>query len=223
MSNIQPQTAGTSAVLLNAALSQTLLPASASPLEKRLAVTGSAIVNVPTPIRTIWQPATCPAPFLPYLAWAVSVDRWDPNWPESVKRKVIHESFFLHKHKGTIASLRKAVEPFGYLIKITEWWESGKTPGTFELEVGVLDSGITEETYLELTRMISDTRPVSRHLTGLKISAETRGTCYLPAATVDGETVSVYPFSPELVSTSQNVYSANATHHIEFIHLHPLN
>ncbi|MBG8794166.1 phage tail protein I [Salmonella enterica subsp. enterica] len=32
----------------------------------------------------MWNPATCPIRFLPYLAWAFSVDRWDESWTESV-------------------------------------------------------------------------------------------------------------------------------------------
>lgn len=34
----------------------------------------------------------------------------------------------------------------------------------FRLDIGVHDQGITEETYLELERLISDAKPCSRHL-----------------------------------------------------------
>lgn len=41
--------------------------------------------------------------------------------------------------------------------------------GTFRLDIGVLESGITEEMYLEMERLIADAKPASRHLIGLNI------------------------------------------------------
>ncbi|MCV4725358.1 phage tail protein I, partial [Escherichia coli] len=91
-----------------------------------------------------------PVHLLPYLAWAFSVDRWDRNWPEETKRQVIRDAWLIHRHKGTISALRRAIEPLGYLIRVSEWWEFGGEPGTFTVEVGTLDSGVTEEMYLEM-------------------------------------------------------------------------
>ncbi|WP_232695865.1 phage tail protein I [Yersinia kristensenii] len=68
------------------------------------------ITRVPVPLRTLWDPWQCPVTLLPYLAWALSVDRWDFNWSEATKRHVIASSFFIHQHKGTISALRRAVD-----------------------------------------------------------------------------------------------------------------
>lgn len=68
-----------------------LLPPGSSPLERRLAQTCSGISDLQVPLRDLWNPATCPVSFLPYLAWAFSVDRWDESWAENVKRRC-----FLH-------------------------------------------------------------------------------------------------------------------------------
>ena len=100
-------------------------------------------------------------------AW--SVDRWDAGWPEATKRSVVAASEYVHRHKGTIGCCG-AVEPLGYLIRIIEWWKTGEAPGTFRLDVGVLDSGITQEMYNELERLIADAKPCSRHLIGLSIN-----------------------------------------------------
>lgn len=80
-----------------------------------------------------------PVHLLPYLAWAFSVDRWDRNWPEETKRQVIRDAWLIHRHKGTISALRRAVEPLGYLIEVKEWWQLNEEPGTFRIVVGVLD------------------------------------------------------------------------------------
>lgn len=139
-----------------------LLPPGSTPLERRLAQTCSGISDLQVPLRDLWNPATCPVSFLPYLAWAFSVDRWDEGWTESVKRQVVKDAFYIHQHKGTTSAVRRVVEPFGFLIRIIEWWQTGETPGTFRLDIGVQDQGITEDTYLELERLISDAKPCTR-------------------------------------------------------------
>ncbi len=65
-----------------------LLPVGSSPLEVAAAAL-SEIQRVPVPLRTLWNwRACCPVNLLPYLAWALSVDRWDEKWPEATKRSV---------------------------------------------------------------------------------------------------------------------------------------
>lgn len=147
------------------------------------------------PLRDLWSPDRCPLPLLPYLAWALSVDRWDQAWTEKTKRSVIKASFFVHKRKGTINAVRRVVEPLGYLIEVLEWWQTVPmgTPGTFALKVGVLDTGITEEMYQELERLIDDAKPVSRHLTGLAISLESKGDLNIGVALYEGDEIDVYP------------------------------
>jgi phage tail P2-like protein len=172
-----------------------LLPPNAKQLERLAAEALAQIDRVPVPIRDLLNPDRCPVQLLPYLAWAFSVDRWDSTWSESTKRQVIKGSYFIHSRKGTIGALRRVVEPLGYLIDVLEWWQTAPTgtPGTFALKVGVLDTGITEEMYQELERLIDDAKPVSRHLTGLAISLESSGGFYLAAAVHEGDEIDVYP------------------------------
>lgn len=173
-----------------------LLPPGAYTLEVAAARACAEIARVPMPLRQIWNPETCPVHLLPYLAWGFSVDRWDEAWPENVKRQVIRDAFFIHRHKGTIGALRRVVEPFGYLIRIIEWWQSGGVPGTFRLDIGVQNTGITEETFYELERLIADAKPVSRHLLGLNIHLDTQGAAYAAACVYGGDTLTVYPYFP---------------------------
>ena len=173
----------------------TLLPGNATPLERLAAEALAQIQRTPIPLRQLCNPDTCPTPLLPYLAWAFSVDRWDSRWPESAKRSAIRSAHFVHSRKGTIGALRRVVEPLGFLIEVREWWEEtpSTTPGTFKLTVGVLDSGITEEMYRELTWLIDDAKPLSRHLTGLAISLETSGLIHVGACLSEGDQTDVYP------------------------------
>lgn len=172
---------------------RSLLPLNSTPLERGIEATFAETTLIP--LRTLYNPDTCPVHLLPHLAWAWSVDRWDPAWPEPVKRAAIKASFYIHKHKGTIGALRRVVEPLGYLIEVLEWWQTlpEGVPGTFALKVGVLDTGITEEMYLELERLIDDAKPVSRQLTGLAISLETQGDLNIAACLYEGDEIDVYP------------------------------
>lgn len=181
-----------------------LLPPNATQVERNIATAGAAIERIPLPIRDLGDAAKCPANVLPFLAWERSVDRWDPNWPEGTKRAVISASFFVHQRKGTVGAIRRAIEPLGYLIRVVPWYDmQPEGPrGTFHLDVGVMDTGITEEMYAELERLIDDAKPLSRHLTGLAISMESRGTVYHSAAVLLGDELTVYPYTPEQIVVS---------------------
>lgn len=174
----------------------TILPPNSTALERNLAATGAQVENndVSVIVR-VTRADDAPAAFLPYLAWEVSVDRWSDDWSEETKRKVIRESFWVHKRKGTIGSLRRVVEPFGYLLKVVEWFQEVPPGprGTFRLDIGVTDKGITEDVYAELERLIADTKPLSRHMLGLNVTAMVRGTVYIGVASYTGETTTVYP------------------------------
>ncbi len=196
-------------------MSDRLLPSGSSSLEVAAAEACAKIETLPVPLRRLWSVQDCPAELLPYLAWAWSVDRWDSGWSESTKRAVVAASEYVHRHKGTIGSIRRVVEPLGYLIRIIEWWKTGDVPGTFRLDVGVLDTGITEEMYNELERLIADARPCSRHLIGLSINLDSTGGLPTTAACYSGDELTVYPYTPEIITAGGSGYTGAAVHLID--------
>lgn len=187
-----------------------LLPANSTALERAAAEALAEIKVQPSRLRNLWNPDTCPASLLPYLAWSLSVDRWDTAWSEETKRNVVRSAFFVHQRKGTIAALRRVVEPLGYLFQVEEWWQHTppKTPGTFALRIGVLETGITDEMYHELTRLVDDAKPVSRHIDGLDLMGETRGVCHIAVSSHDGDETTVYPYNPLETRNEGNLYIA---------------
>ncbi|AGR58528.1 Phage tail fiber [Salmonella bongori N268-08] len=98
----------------------------------------------------------------------------------------------IHQKKGTIRALRNVVEPFGYLIRVVEWWQENGTPGTFRLEIGASEDGIDADTYYEMERLIADARPVSRHLVGLNIILEATGEMFTGGASYTGDIITSY-------------------------------
>ncbi|HHL3384896.1 phage tail protein I [Klebsiella pneumoniae] len=174
-------------------MSNSLLPPGSSALERRLAQACSGISDLNVPLRDLWNPWKCPAKFLPYLAWAFSVDRWEETWTETAKRQAVSDAFWIHQRKGTVAAVKRVIEGLGYSMTLEEWWEVADPAGTFRLEIDLNEIGITEPMIYELERIIGDAKPVSRHISQLTLSANITGLVITGAASVDGEVINVYP------------------------------
>lgn len=200
-----------------------LLPSNSTPLERQAAQALAQIQRVPIPLRTLYNPDLCPLPLLPYLAWAFSVDRWDSKWTEAAKRAAIRSAYYIHSRKGTIGSLRRVVEPLGYLIEIIEWWQTVPVGprATFKLKVGVLDTGITEEMYQELTWLIDDAKPLTRHLTGLAISLETTGSVHIGACVTEGDEIDIYPPTQRDIEVTGYIRQGGREHQIDTMDIYP--
>ncbi len=192
-----------------------LLPLNSTLLER--AVEAASLDAADTPLRTLYNPDTCPPHLLHQLALAWSVDRWDEAWPEAVKRAVIRGSFDVHARKGTVGALRRVVEPFGYLIEIVEWFKAvpPAPPGTFSLKIGVSDNGISEETYQQLTDLIDDARPVSRHMTGLAIALDSKGLLRVGIGLSEGDAIDIYPPTSRVIEVRGNHGFIGRDHQIE--------
>jgi len=170
-----------------------LLPPGSSQLERRAAEACAGISDLNVPLRDLWNPACCPVKFLPYLAWAFSVDRWDEKWTAAEKRKAVTDAFYIHRRKGTVAAIRRVIDAMGFSMSIAEWWEVADPRGTFRLTIDVNDVGITDEIVRELERLIGDARPVSRHIAQLNIATAVSGFIYSAVTVHDGDIVTVYP------------------------------
>ncbi|MGN5909729.1 phage tail protein I [Klebsiella quasipneumoniae] len=189
-------------------MNNSLMATGSSLLEQRAAAACASISDLSVPLRDLWNPWKCPAGFLPYLAWAFSVDSWDESWSDQEKRTAVSESFWLHQRKGTIAAIRHIVEKMGYSMSIEEWWDVADPAGTFRLEVDVGDIGITPRMLDELNRLIDVTKPVSRHLAQLNISTKVLGDIHVGSTLCSGDIISIYPadFEPEENSGGGWVY-----------------
>jgi phage tail P2-like protein len=110
-----------------------LLPPNASAQERALSEAMARLAAVPVPMRDLWNPDTCPAHLLPWLAWALSVDHWDAIWPEERKRAVIKASVEVHRFKGTPAAVERHLEALGFNAVVQEWPEYDGDPYKFKV------------------------------------------------------------------------------------------
>lgn len=170
-----------------------LLPPSSSAWLRSAEAGTARLSGITVAIRTLWTPTSCPVDLLPYLAWALSVDRWDKSWPAEKKITSIQQSYWIHRRKGTRAAVRRVIEGMGFSATFAEWFDVGDEPGTFRLEVDVKEVGINLKSLDELSRLISDSKPVSRHITQLILAVEVQGAAFIGVGLCDGEDIEIYP------------------------------
>lgn len=111
---------------------ETLLPPNSTAAERALATVAARISDVPVPVGDLWSPERCPPALLPWLAWALSVDEWDPLWTDERKRASIAAAVMIHRHKGTLWSMKRALAVAGLGdAEITEQYSAWNYDGSF--------------------------------------------------------------------------------------------
>lgn len=152
-------------------MADSLLPPNATAEERSLETATARIGDVPVPIDTLWNPAACPVSHLPWLAWALSVDTWNPDWPEATKRRVIAASVEIHRKKGTVGAVKGALAALGAPPEVVEWWQvvPETEPGTFVLTTWANDAdpALTFDPayFADALAMIDDAKRHSQHPT----------------------------------------------------------
>jgi phage tail P2-like protein len=150
---------------------KSLLPPSAHPhLRSIEEVMEGGKLGMHDPIEMLWDVDNCPEELLPWLAWAFSVDVWDGDAPEAIKRDVIRNSLQVHKNKGTKASVLQALDAIGVPAVIVEWFEDQSAPYTFKIRVDLAQliangSQLSLALIAEVERVVNATKPISRHHT----------------------------------------------------------
>ncbi|MBO6553260.1 MAG: phage tail protein I [Roseitalea sp.] len=170
------------------------LPANQTALENVFAKMADRVIGFENPTRPLFDPWLCPAEFLPYLAWANSVDIWDDEWPEVEKRREIEAAAKIHRLKGTVAALRTALDRLGAHHEIVEWFQTAPPgiAGTFRVfvDVGDADSLSLRE---EAAVRIRAAKPKSRSH-GLKVGRLSDGPLGVVAACQTASTIVSEPY-----------------------------
>jgi len=147
-----------------------ILPPNSTPLERAFdQVEEERLGSLPLPVGDVWNPQTCPAPLLPWLAWGISIDIWDTNWTEPEKRAAIADAIAAQRRKGTRASLRTVLDRFDPLIEIVEWFEDrvNLDPHTFRLELPLSIESAVEYDAALITSLLADiakVKPLRSHM-----------------------------------------------------------
>lgn len=167
-----------------------LLPNNATPQEVALDLTTARIGNVDVPIRTLWDPESCPADILPWLAWAFSVDKWDATWTEAQKRAIVAGAIFVHKRKGTPAAVKEIVNAIFGGGDIVEAWQDVDL-SAHEFKIVTTGTFTADEQFAELIDLVDGAKPVRSHLVAVQILRASTRRLYFGTATRAGAFIGV--------------------------------
>ena len=173
-----------------------LLPPNSTSFEKKIIQTTSKLTDLNADLSSLIRVDDAPSDFLSILAWQFSVDRWQDDWSDDVKRAQIKNSIKVHTYKGTNFALRSIVESFGYSLTVHEWWQETpmNVPGTFQITVETNGKALTEKGYKTLVELLHDAKPLTRELKGIEINViNVEGETNVAAAMYCGEDITIYP------------------------------
>ncbi|MGY6352787.1 phage tail protein I [Vibrio parahaemolyticus] len=154
---------------------KSLLPGNLSQLERDLAGALSRISEIEIPISTLWDPDKCPVELLPYLAWALRVDRWQSDWPEARKREVIKQSVDINRTRGTRGAVERVLKAIrGDDVKLSEWFEDKQNlaKGTFRVDVKSTSQPIDITELQQLVPSIHQAKNTRSHLVGITVTSQ---------------------------------------------------
>jgi len=189
----------------------TLLPPNATTVERALAHSLARLSALDPGCRQMWDPALCPPAHLPWLAWALSVDRWDSDWTDAQKRAACATSYRVHRHKGTVGAMRTALGALGYSIQVTEWHqESPPAPAyTFGLTAdlpGAIDAALWDD----IEAVATATKNVRSHMRYIRLRTTAHGRMYVGGTTLTAERARVDPYSLSLLRADGRIVAGGA-------------
>lgn len=175
-----------------------LLPPSVTRLEHLAAATLASNLT-PELITSTRFADTCPAPLLPWLAWARSVDWWELAESEDQQRVLIKASYRLHQRKGTPWAIKEALNVLGFGDStIIERATGRRYDGTLSYNGNephgdptrwavyrvILTRPVTTEQANRIKRLLAEMAPARCHLSALDYTSAP--VTYNGAATYNG-------------------------------------
>lgn len=153
-----------------------LLPPNATVLERNLAAANSVLGDLPTPLRDLVRPDVCPSNLLPWLAQSLSVDSWDVDWSEIQKRETIKASVGVHRVKGTIGAVRRALASLGIGAQLQEWFNQipAGAPYTYQLLLNISQVGVDQSALAKMMEVVVASKNLRSHLSAIRINVTSR-------------------------------------------------
>lgn len=186
-----------------------LLPHNATLQELALDDTVERIGQIGPNVREVWSPDNCPSALLPWLAWAFSVDQWDPDWADAQKRATIRAAISVQRTKGTVGAVKVGLSALNLRARVLEWHRQ-QVPGaeyTYKLLVDAnFDAPVNSIEQIENAIEIVDrTKSLRSHLDEIEISSVTDAGPFVAAASVMGNELVVNYGGGNLIFSDNNI------------------
>ncbi|USZ80543.1 tail protein [Serratia phage MQ-4] len=192
-----------------------LLPPNATPAERALSEAMGRVGDVPVIVKQVWNPDTCPADVLPWLAWAFSVDTWSPAWTEQQKRNSIKTAVASQRIKGTLGAVESQLEALGINIVVQEWFqqEPKGDPYTFKLIISTSQEPVTLEIMRNIIDIVNTNKNLRSHLSETSVTASSKSEVFTAAISGIGNEINVTNYVG--IDTAMNDF--NAVNNVLFI------
>lgn len=121
-----------------------------------------------------------PEPVLDELAWALSIEWWDPAAPIEAKRAIVRQSDLVHAKKGTPAAVESVIAAYFDEGRVQEWFEYGGQPHHYRILTP--SAGLVHQNLGKFLKLLSKVVRRSSKLDTVTVSLEQRGSLYSGAA-----------------------------------------
>ncbi len=187
-----------------------LLPPNSTATERALAEAMASLGELPVPVRDVWSAETIPARYLPWLAWAYSVDEWDTAWQEDQKRATVKQALAVQRQKGTIGAVRDALGALGIYVQVREWFQLSPPgdPFTFELYVEASQTPVNLEGIRAVEGVVAATKNLRSHLAQIRLRARCESRVHVGAVLCIGQALTLNNY----VTEADRLLMASAEH-----------
>lgn len=128
------------------------------------------------------------------LAWGLHVDGYDALADDDEKRRLILNSFLIHKYKGTAFAVRKIVESvFGSAGTIEEWFQYSGNPYHFRMDIFCESRGVTVADQLRAMQLVEAGKNLRSVLDGIRLILAQGVTEKVAVVGTWGSLIEVYP------------------------------
>lgn len=170
-----------------------LLPPATTAFERALEAVTARAGGFALPLGSLTNPATCPPQVLPFLAWALSVDSWNPDWDLTTKRAVVGAAIDVQGRKGTPAAVLMGLRALGLNPSLEEWFDYGGSPYRFRLDIDTAETDLSVRALAVVDATIDALKNLRSRLELLRLRRTRRAAMRVGTAGVSHERVSVLP------------------------------
>jgi phage tail P2-like protein len=168
-----------------------LLPPNATPLETALAAQADRINQIAVTFVAMHHIDTCPAPYLPWLAWANRVDFWQADWTDQQKRAAIAESKTFNQARGTSHALTYALAHVTANAQLVAWHQLQPKGMPFTFTVQLPPEQLYAIDELQTIHTAIDSAKSARDVYGVQARVRAAGSFFVAGATREGQRVSL--------------------------------
>lgn len=126
---------------------------------------------------------------LDILAYDFKVDWWDYEYTLDEKRKMLKDSWNVHRHLGTKSAVETAISAIYPDTQVQEWFEYAGDPYCFKLLIDATYEHVDPAKHQRVLNRVDFYKNLRSHLDGVEYVAQPYGTCtsYMTASAASEE------------------------------------